>query len=288
MIIRNNRQKQKANVLLNTQKKTIEETLKELKSTQAQLIQSEKMASLGELTSGIAHELQNPLNFVNNFSEVNAEMMEEMINEIKNGNTTYALDIAAMIEKNLNKIKHHGKRAGDIVKSMLQHSRSTRGKMEPTDINALVDENLRLSLDSFRVNNNEFRIMTVTNLDQQAGYLNVVPGDLGRVLLNIFQNAFWALAKKKKEAGESFEPRLDVSTKRENGNLEIHIRDNGGGIPEKITSRIFQPFFTTKPTGQGTGLGLSLSYDIIKTYNGELLLESREGDFAEFIIRLPA
>jgi signal transduction histidine kinase/ligand-binding sensor domain-containing protein len=267
----------------------LEESHEELKSTQSQLIQSEKMASLGELTAGIAHEIQNPLNFVNNFSEVNREMIAEMKTEIDKGNYTEVKTIAENIEANEEKINHHGKRADSIVKGMLLHSRMGSGSIEPTDINAMADEYLRLSYHGFRAKDTTFNAIIKTDFDEAIGQINVIPQDMGRVLLNIFNNAFYAVAEKKKQspAGSDYQPAVSVSTKKEDKEITIHIRDNGNGIPQKILDKIFQPFFTTKPTGQGTGLGLSLSYDIIKAHKGEIKVETKEGEGTLFIVSIP-
>ncbi len=261
--------------------------MKELKATQAQLIQSEKMASLGELTAGIAHEIQNPLNFVNNFSEVNKEMIDELQAELKSGNTEEAIVISNDIKDNEEKINHHGKRADTIVKGMLQHSRANTGKKEPTDINALADEYLRLSYHGLRAKDKNFNADFKTDFDESIGKIHVVPQDVGRVLLNLFNNSFYAVNEKKKLSEISYKPSVSVQTKRLNDKVEIIVSDNGNGIPKHIVDKIFQPFFTTKPTGQGTGLGLSLSYDIIKAHGGELRVQSKEGEGAEFIIKLP-
>ncbi len=296
ILYRNNRQKQKANILLQQQKRKIETTLNELKSTQAQLIQSEKMASLGELTAGIAHEIQNPLNFVNNFSEVNKELLVEMKDEMNKGNLDNANAIANDVIENDEKINHHGKRADAIVKGMLQHSRQTKGVKEPTDINALADEYLRLSYHGIRAKNKDFNATIKTEFDEAIGKINVIPQDIGRVLLNLYNNAFYAANERKKIADENYQPTVSIQTKKVNDRVEIKVTDNGNGIPQKIIDKIFQPFFTTKPTGQGTGLGLSLSYDIIKAHGGELKVETREvrlndetgqSEGAEFIMHLP-
>jgi len=291
---RNNRKQRHANYLLSEQKEQIsqqrnnlEKALSELKSTQAQLIQSEKMASLGELTAGIAHEIQNPLNFVNNFSEVNKELLVEMKDEMNKGNIDDANAIASDIIDNEEKINHHGKRADAIVKGMLQHSRASTGKKEPTDINALADEYLRLSYHGMRAKDKSFNATLQTDFDSSIGKINVVPQDIGRVLLNLFNNAFYALTEKKKIQDENYEPIVSVSTKKVDSKIEIHVKDNGNGIPQKVVDKIFQPFFTTKPTGQGTGLGLSLSYDIVKAHGGEIRVETKEGEGAEFVIELP-
>jgi signal transduction histidine kinase len=284
---RNNKQKQKANLLLEGQKQKIETTLSELKSTQAQLIQSEKMASLGELTAGIAHEIQNPLNFVNNFSEINKELADELEVEIDKGNYMDAKAIAKDIKENEQKINHHGKRADAIVKGMLQHSRSSTGVKESTDINALADEYLRLSYHGLRAKEKSFNATIKTDFDGGIGKINIVPQDIGRVLLNLYNNAFYAVNEKKKQQPEGYEPTISVSTKKLNDKIILTVMDNGNGIPQKVFEKIFQPFFTTKPTGQGTGLGLSLSYDIIKAHGGEIKVETKEGDGSRFVLQLP-
>ncbi len=280
ILYRNNKQKQKANRIL-------ESTLGHLKSTQSQLVQSEKMASLGELTAGIAHEIQNPLNFVNNFSEVSNELIGEMVEEVDKGNTDEVKVIAKDVQQNLEKILHHGKRADAIVKGMLQHSRSNSGQNEPTDINALADEYLRLAYHGLRARDKSFNATTHTHFDNNAGLVNIVPQDIGRVILNLITNAFYAVSERKKHQGEGYEPTVTVSTNRVEGLIEIKVNDNGTGIPPKALEKIFQPFFTTKPTGQGTGLGLSLSYDIVKAHGGELKVETQEGIGTSFIISLP-
>ena len=280
VLYRHNRQKQKANIIL-------EKTLAELTSTQSQLIQKEKMASLGELTAGIAHEIQNPLNFVNNFSEVNKELLSEMKDEIDKGNLEEVKLIANDVIDNEEKINHHGKRACDIVKGMLQHSRSSSGIKEPTDINALCDEYLRLSYHGLRAKDKSFNATMKTDFDESIVNINIVPQDIGRVVLNLLTNAFYTVDEKKKSGIENYEPTVSVATKKLNGQLEIKIADNGNGIPQKVLDKIFQPFFTTKPTGQGTGLGLSLSYDIVKAHGGEIKVESKEGEGSVFSIILP-
>jgi two-component system NtrC family sensor kinase len=287
MLWRNNRSKQKANALLNSKNKEVEHALNELKATQSQLVQREKMASLGELTAGIAHEIQNPLNFVNNFSEVNKELLEEMKNEIDKGDIKEVKLIVDDVIQNEEKINHHGKRADAIVKGMLQHSRSSSGIKEPTDINTLADEYLRLSYHGLRAKNKSFNATLQTDFDSSIGKINIVPQDIGRVLLNLFTNAFYAITEKQKGQGEGYEPTVSVSTKKINNKVCIRVKDNGNGIPQKVIDKIFQPFFTTKPTGQGTGLGLSLSYDIIKAHDGDVNVETKEGEFAEFFILLP-
>jgi signal transduction histidine kinase len=276
----NNRKKQKANKILET-------TLANLKSTQSQLIQSEKMASLGELTAGIAHEIQNPLNFVNNFSEVNKELAEELEQEIDKGNYADAKAIAKDIKDNEEKINHHGKRADAIVKGMLQHSSSGSGVKEPTEINVLADEYLRLAYHGLRAKDKNFNATLKTEFDHSIGKINIVPQDIGRVLLNMYNNAFFAVTEKQKNAIEGYDPTVSVSTKKVNHELEITVADNGNGIPENVLDKVFQPFFTTKPTGQGTGLGLSLSYDIIKAHQGKISIKNTPGSGAEFVITLP-
>jgi len=285
---RNSRQRQKANKLLHRQKADIEKAMSQLKLTQNQLIQSEKMASLGELTAGIAHEIQNPLNFVNNFSEVNTEMIDELEGELKSGNIEEALAIAADIRQNEQKINHHGKRAGFIVKGMLQHSRSGSGERQSTNINTLAEEFFKLSYQGLRAKDKNFNSEMITHFDPGLPKVNVVQQDMGRVFLNLFNNAFYAVNQKAKTAGDEYKPEVILSTLKENGSLLIKIIDNGVGIPDAIKEKILQPFFTTKPTGEGTGLGLSLSYDIlVKGHNGILDINSKEGEGAEFVVRLP-
>ena len=265
----------------------LQKSLEELKAAQAQLIQSEKMASLGELTAGIAHEIQNPLNFVNNFSEVSNELIDEMKEELEKGNYDDAKEIADDVKQNLEKINHHGKRADAIVKGMLQHSRTSSGQKEMTDINALCDEYLRLSYHGLRAKEKSFNAKFETDFDASLSKINVAPQDIGRVILNLINNAFYAVNERKKINESGYEPTIWVSTKRVNDKIEISVKDNGTGIPEKIKEKIFQPFFTTKPTGSGTGLGLSLSYDIVKSHGGEIKVESKENEGTEFIISLP-
>jgi two-component system NtrC family sensor kinase len=294
VLFRNIQHRKKAFILLqqqkqetDRQKEKVESTLLELKSTQSQLIQSEKMASLGELTAGIAHEIQNPLNFVNNFSEVNTELIDEAGQEIDKGNISEAKTILNDIKENEEKINHHGKRADAIVKGMLQHSRSSSGVKEPADINALAGEYLRLSYHGMKAKDKSFNATLKTDFEENIVKIDIIPQDIGRVLLNLYNNAFYAVSEKKKQGGGSYEPTVSVSTKRINAKVEIRVGDNGNGIPQKVLDKIFQPFFTTKPTGQGTGLGLSLSYDIIKAHGGKLIVETKEGEGAEFMIQLP-
>jgi len=287
-LFRINQKEKSAKQLLQNKNEVIEQTLEDLRSTQAQLIQSEKMASLGELTAGIAHEIQNPLNFVNNFSEVSSELLDEMKNELATGNAQQAKAIADDVKQNLEKIIHHGKRADGIVKGMLMHSRASTSQKEPTNINMVADEYLRLSYHGLRAKDKTFNAKFETHFDPTIEKINVIPQDIGRVLLNLFTNAFYSVTKKNKQHPEGYEPCVSVSTKRLKDKIEIRVRDNGLGIPQKVMDKIFQPFFTTKPTGEGTGLGLSLSYDIItKAHGGELKAETKEGEFAEFIILLP-
>jgi len=271
---------------LEAAKQQVDKTLVDLKQTQAQLVQSEKMASLGELTAGIAHEIQNPLNFVNNFSEVNKELLAELNEEIEKGNYEEVKMLASDVISNEEKINHHGKRADAIVKGMLQHSRSSTNVKEPTDINKLADEYLRLAYHGLRAKDKSFNAELKTDYDETIGKINIVPQDIGRAVLNLITNAFYAVTEKKKVAGEKYEPTISVSTKKTENQVSISVSDNGNGIPQKIVDKIFQPFFTTKPTGQGTGLGLSLSYDIIKAHGGEIKVESKDGEGSEFIITL--
>jgi signal transduction histidine kinase len=299
ILYRNNKKEKKAKIVL-------EKTVKELKSTQSQLIQSEKMASLGELTAGIAHEIQNPLNFVNNFSEVNTELIDELKKELAIGNRdsdSYrkAQELANDIKANEEKINHHGKKADAIVKGMLQHSRSSSGVKEPTDINALADEYLRLAYHGLRAKDKSFNATLNTDYDSTIGNINIVPQDIGRVILNLINNAFYAVNEKVKRETANvkaetshgspftsrYEPLVTITTKNLGDKIEISVKDNGNGIPDSIKEKIFQPFFTTKPTGQGTGLGLSLSYDIVKAHGGEFKVETKAGEGSEFAIVLP-
>ena len=289
VLYRNSLQRKKANVLLSRQKNELETTLETLKTTQNQLVQSEKMASLGEMTAGIAHEIQNPLNFVNNFSEVNAELIEELKEQLATDNKQEAIGIANDIKENEEKIIFHGKRADAIVKSMLQHSRSSSGKKELTDINALTDEYVRLSYHGLRAKDKSFNAKFETDFDKNIQPVNVVPQEIGRVLLNLINNAFYAVSEKEKQANSNYDPTVSINTKKVDDKIEIRVKDNGNGIPQKVLDKIFQPFFTTKPAGQGTGLGLSLSYDIItKTHGGEFNVETKEGEGTTFIVCLPA
>jgi signal transduction histidine kinase len=284
--------------ILSSQNETLEKQVKErtselnqslenLRSTQSQLIQQEKMASLGELTAGIAHEIQNPLNFVNNFSEVNGELIRELKAEAENGNLAEVKSMANDIASNSEKINLHGKRADAIVKGMLQHSRATGGQKELTDINKLADEYLRLAYHGLRGKDKGFNAEIKTQFDNSIGKINIVPQDIGRVLLNLINNAFYAVNEIDKLQASGYKPQVIVSTKKLADKTEIAVRDNGIGIPGSIKEKIFQPFFTTKPTGQGTGLGLSLSYDIVKAHGGEIRVETKEGEGSEFTILLP-
>jgi signal transduction histidine kinase len=245
------------------------------------------MASLGELTAGIAHEIQNPLNFVNNFSEVSNELLEEMKIELEKGNNEDALAIARDVKQNLEKINHHGKRADGIVKGMLQHSRTSSGQKELTDINALCDEYLRLSYHGLRAKEKSFNADFKTEFDAAVGRIDIVPQDIGRVILNLINNAFYAVKEKGKLQAAGYKPQVIVRTRKLGDNVEIKVEDNGNGIPKSIVDKIFQPFFTTKPTGQGTGLGLSLAYDIIKAHGGDIKVETKDGEGSEFIVQLP-
>ncbi|CAN5551282.1 hypothetical protein BH11BAC5_BH11BAC5_53590 [soil metagenome] len=290
------------NAEIREQKEKLETSLSNLKSAQAQLIQSEKMASLGELTAGIAHEIQNPLNFVNNFSEINKEMLEELkaerLKQKAERDEQAEDELINDVIKNEEKINHHGKRADAIVKNMLQHSRSSSALKEPADINALADEYLRLSYHGLRAKDKTFNATINTDFDSSVEKVNIIPQNIGRVLLNLYNNAFYTVQQKQKEIASKelpsfenlatlYEPTVSVTTKKTGDKVEIKVSDNGNGIPEKIVDKIFQPFFTTKPTGQGTGLGLSLSYDIIKGHGGDIKVESKVDVGTTFIIQLP-
>jgi signal transduction histidine kinase len=269
------------------QKEKAENTLADLKSTQSQLIQSEKMASLGEMAAGIAHEIQNPLNFVNNFSEVNKQLIEETGNAIDSGNQKEAKGLLSTLRQNQEKVSLHGQRADSIVKGMLQHSRISTGQKEPTNINALADEYLRLAYHGFRAKDKSFNAAMKTDFDQNIGSVNMVPQDIGRVLLNLFNNAFYSVSEKNKHALDGYDATVGVTTRKLNTKVVITVKDNGCGIPQKLIDKIFEPFFTTKPAGQGTGLGLSLSYDIAKAHGGQIEVHTKEGEYAEFQIELP-
>ena len=293
MLYRNIKHKQKANVLLRKQKTEIQDAMKKLREAQSQLIQAEKMASLGELTAGIAHEIQNPLNFVNNFSDINKELLYELIEEVEKDNQEEVIAIANDVIENENKINHHGKRAESIVRNMLLHSRGSAGQKELVDINTLCNEYLRLAYHGFRAKDKSFNVDYQLEADELLPKIEVVPQDFGRVLLNLLNNAFYAVSVKSADPkNKSYSPSVKISTKyssskEEKPAVKICIRDNGNGIPDNLKDKIFQPFITTKPTGQGTGLGLSISYDIIKAHGGELTFETKEGTGSEFTIILP-
>ena len=272
---------------LDAAKQQVDKTLADLKEAQKQLIQAEKMASLGQLTAGIAHEIQNPLNFINNFSEVNADLIDEMKEEINKGNFDEVKVIADNLKDHEEKITYHGKRAESIVKGMLQHARNRTGQKEPTNINGLCDEFLRLSYHGLRAKDKSFNAKMQTDLDDRIDKINVVPQEIGSVLLNLFNNAFYAVNEKKQKLNGSFEPLVSVVTKKENEKVVIKVIDNGFGIPQRSVDKVFQPFFTTKPPGQGTGLGLSLSYDVIKAHGGTIKIETKEGEGSVFVVELP-
>ena len=273
---------------LTRQKEELESNLTELRTTQSQLIQSEKMASLGELTAGIAHEIQNPLNFVNNFSEVSTELLDEMQEEMDAGKTSEAKQIIADLKINLGKINFHGKRADSIVKGMWLHSRASSGQKEPTDLNALADEYLRLAYHGLRAKDKSFNSKFDSDFDPSLGKISIVPQDIGRVMLNLLTNAFYVVSEKKKRLGETFEPAVSIATKKIGNNVEVKVIDNGDGIPKKDIDKIFQPFFTTKPAGKGTGLGLSMCYEIVtQGHGGELKVETKEGEGSVFSFYLP-
>jgi signal transduction histidine kinase len=273
-------------VKLERAKEQVDTALAELKQAQSQLIQSEKMASLGELTAGIAHEIQNPLNFVNNFSEVNIELAAEMTQAAERGDLKEVRELSASILNNQEKINEHGRRADAIVKSMLQHSRTSTSANEPTDINRLVDEYLRLAYHGLRAKDKSFNAVLNIDPDDSIGMVQVIPQDIGRVLLNLFNNALYAVNEKGKSASDNYQPTVTVKTKLQNGQVEIQVMDNGNGIPGDMINKIFQPFFTTKPAGQGTGLGLSLSYDIVKAHGGDFKVVSEPGKGSTFTFYL--
>ena len=265
----------------------LNESLSNLQITQKQLIQQEKMASLGELTAGIAHEIQNPLNFVNNFSDVNKELIDEAGIAIDSGNQNEAKELLSTLRENQEKINFHGQRADAIVKGMLQHSKASTGQKEQANINKLADEYLRIAYHGLRAKDRTFNATLKTDFDPNIGTINMIPQEIGRVLLNLYNNAFYAVSAKKKQALAVYEPTVSVSTKKLDGKVLISVEDNGNGIPQKVIDKIFQPFFTTKPAGQGTGLGLSMSYDITKAHGGHLAVHTQEGEYAEFQIELP-
>ena len=300
ILYRNNRQKHKANIVLQEQKEKVESTLTQLKSTQAQLIQKEKLASLGELTAGIAHEIQNPLNFVNNFSELSVDLVKDLKDEMEKspltpeGGTMIAANDRAYINElfddlsqNQEKINHHGKRASSIVKGMLEHSRASTGEREWTDINALADEYLRLSYHGLRAKDKNFNADYKTDFQDPLSKIEIIPQDIGRVLLNLINNAFYAVHQRHLQ-DPNHTPAVLVTTKQLHNQIIISVKDNGMGMSESVKAKIFQPFFTTKPTGEGTGLGLSLAYDIVtKGHGGTLEVYSKEGEGTDFIINLP-
>jgi signal transduction histidine kinase len=290
-----NHKRKKANTLLKqrneqiqNQRNALEQTLAELKTTQNQLIQSEKMASLGELTAGIAHEIQNPLNFVNNFSEINTELIDEMQQKIDNGNFDEAKTIASDIKENQQKINQHGKRADFIVKGMQQHSRTSTGEKQLTNMNVLANEFFNLAYHGLRAKDKTFNATLSTNLDKNLPPIAAVQQDMGRVMLNLFNNAFYAVNQKQKISTQGYKAEVSVTTFAENGHIVIEVKDNGNGIPDAIKDKIMQPFFTTKPTGEGTGLGLSLTYDmVVKGHGGTIDIDSSENSYTKFIIKLP-
>ncbi|OGX87343.1 hypothetical protein BEN47_11065 [Hymenobacter lapidarius] len=300
---RANRQKQQANEQLSqlneavtsqkhdlqSQRDQLDNSLTELRATQAQLIQKEKMASLGELTAGIAHEIQNPLNFVNNFSEVSAELVEELQEALASNDSAEAAALAGDLAQNLVKISHHGRRAAGIVKGMLEHSQTSAGERQPTDLNRLCDEYLRLAYQGLRAKDKSFNATLNTNFLADLPLVAVVGTDVGRVLLNLFTNAFYAVRQRQQAGEPGYAPAVGVQTRWDGSRVEIRVTDNGAGVPDDIKAKIFQPFFTTKPPGQGTGLGLSLSHDIVtQGHGGTLTLESRAGEGTTFSLVLPS
>ncbi|GAB2590054.1 sensor histidine kinase [Spirosoma areae] len=294
LLYSHNSQKKQANRLwqeLQHQRDQTQQALTDLKTTQTQLVQKEKMASLGELTAGIAHEIQNPLNFVNNFSEVSAEMVDELVDEHQKPQPDADLETELLtdLKANLTKILHHGQRASSIVRGMLEHSRNSSGEVQPTNLNALADEFLRLAYHGLRAKDQNFNCDLVTQFDSTLGQVPVMPQEMGRVLLNLFTNAFYAVRERQKQGEATYKPTITVSTLKTKTGIQIRVTDNGTGMSRNVQEKIFQPFFTTKPTGEGTGLGLSLSYDIVtKGHGGTLTVESQEGEGTEFIIQLPA
>lgn len=271
----------------------LQTTINHLKDTQSQLIRAEKMASLGELTAGIAHEIQNPLNFVNNFTDVSLELIQEMLYEVEKGDLSEAKSIAGDISDNLERIHHHGDRAAAIIRGMLMHSRSETGAKEFTDLNMLCREFTNLAMNGLKLKDQEVSFIRVSyDLSEEVGQLKIAPQDLGKVIVGLVNNAVYAVLEKRKQlqlvSTDHFTPAVHIATRKDKGRVRITVTDNGNGVPEKIVDRIFQPFFTTKPTGQGTGLGLSLSYDIItKGHGGELDVQSKIGEGATFTISLP-
>lgn len=291
-----NRERERTKERELAQAREIEKAYHQLQQTQTQLIQREKMASLGELTAGIAHEIQNPLNFVNNFSEVSTELVGELREEEAKPDRDSELigELLDDLSQNLQKITQHGGRASSIVKGMLEHSRTGTGERQPTNLNALADEYLRLAYQGLRAKDKDgstvrFNVDLETHFDPNLGKVEVLPQEIGRVLLNLYNNAFYAVQQRQQAGGADYRPTVTVSTHRQNGQVEIRVADNGTGIPDAVKAKIFQPFFTTKPTGQGTGLGLSLSYDIVtKGHGGTLTVTSQEGEGTEFMVRLSA
>src|SRR5579862_1284834 len=287
-LYRSNQQKFRANKSLSVEKKKAEAALVELKAAQTQLIYTEKMASLGEMTTGIAHEIQNPLNFVNNFSDLNEELIDEMLREIDSGDFTTAKGHANDLKKNLEKIGHHGRRADAIVKAMLQHSRTGSGQRDLANLNTIAQEYLKLAYLGFRAKDICFKVMVKTDFDPEIQDMRVVSNDIGRMFMNLFNNAFYAVNEKRKLGNLAYRAAIIVSSTKKIDRVLFSVKDNGTGIPTSVLPKIFQPFFTTKPTGQGTGLGLSLCYDIAKAHGGEIYVESQEGEFSDFVLNLPA
>lgn len=270
------------------QKEELQKSLADLKAAQLQLIQKEKMASLGEMTASIAHEIQNPLNFVNNFAELSEELAEELEKEVAQKNWEEILQLSEGLRENLSRVIHHSKRAESIVRGMLQHSRTTSETKEPTNLNDLALEYLQLTYLSIRAKNKDFNVVLKTQVDEKLDQIHVYPQDIGRVLINLYNNAFYSMQEKKKRLGDSYAPVMTVCTKRMGEKVILQVKDNGMGIPQQILGKIYQPFFTTKPAGEGTGLGLSLSYDIItRSHGGEMMVETKEGEGAEFVVQLP-
>jgi signal transduction histidine kinase len=297
ILFRNNNQRKKSNLLLTSQKneieqqkKQVEESMERLQSTQSQLVQAEKMASLGELTAGIAHEIQNPLNFVNNFAEINTELIDELKKEIEPAGIISANELVEDIKANSEKITHHGNRADAIVKSMLQHSRKTSAQKELTDINALCDEYMRLFYHGLRAKDKSFNAEYDTKFDTNLPLISVIPQDIGRVILNLINNAFYAVnARQKMEQDSGYKPLVTLTTSKQGDQVVIEVADNGTGMPEQVKEKIFQPFFTTKPTGEGTGLGLSLSYDIVtKGHGGSINVSTSTNQGTVVSVQLPA
>ncbi|MVN79018.1 hypothetical protein GO988_22025 [Hymenobacter sp. HMF4947] len=290
VLIRSNRAKHQANQQLSEQKEAVQQALTDLKTAQTQLVQAEKMASLGELTAGIAHEIQNPLNFVNNFSEVSTELLAELAEEAARSTRDPELEreLLTDVQQNLQKISQHGQRASSIVRGMLAHARTNPGQKQPTNLNALAEEAVQLAYHGSRAKDGAFEARLTTQLDPALPPVPVVPQEVSRVLLNVLSNAFYAVRQKQLSAGPGYQPEVQVRTQQAGKQVEIKIRDNGNGVPDAIKQKVFNPFFTTKPSGEGTGLGLSLSYDIItKGHGGTFTLASEEGQFTELTLTLP-